>query len=180
MVSWWMAADHEGRHTGSWSIIQGSTNNNRIDGKHSWEDAALGTCCTRCILYSVYAVLGVYSTHCPLMIMTWREREGWLNFLVCNDGRVVDENQGDGGWRWELCGGYKQKCEIMGTTCLVLLGKPCIAVISCQIGTGICNISDGKLTRTQDSLESPFLILISSMSSDFSLSHHQHYHQLKT
>jgi len=25
------------------------------------------------------------------MIMAWREREGWLEFVFCDDGRVVDE-----------------------------------------------------------------------------------------
>jgi len=42
----------------------------------------VGVCCTRCMLYSVYAVLGVCCTRCQLMIMSWRNREGWLNFVA--------------------------------------------------------------------------------------------------
>jgi hypothetical protein len=28
--------------------------------------------------------------------MAWRDREGWLNFVFCDDGRVVDEKERDG------------------------------------------------------------------------------------
>jgi hypothetical protein len=31
------------------------------------------------------------------MIMAWRDREGYHNFVFCEDGRVVDENERDGG-----------------------------------------------------------------------------------
>jgi len=68
--------------------------------------AVLGVCCTLCMLYSVYAVLGVCCTwcmlyllnactRCQLMIMAWRDRGGLLNFVFCDDGRVVDENERD-------------------------------------------------------------------------------------
>jgi len=40
----------------------------------SWDDAALGVCCTRC----------------QLMIMAWRDREWWLNFVYLGDGRVEE------------------------------------------------------------------------------------------
>jgi len=49
------------------------------------------------MLYSVYAVLGVCCTRCPLMIMTWRDGEGLLNFVFYDVGRVMDEKERDGG-----------------------------------------------------------------------------------
>jgi len=36
----------------------------------------LGGSCSRCMLYSVYAVLDACYTRCQLMIMTWRDTEG--------------------------------------------------------------------------------------------------------
>ena len=48
------------------------------------------------MLYSVYAVLGECCTRCQLMIMTWRDREGLLTFVFCDDSRVVDEKERDG------------------------------------------------------------------------------------
>ena len=61
--------------------------------------AVLGVCCTRCMLYSVYGVLGVCCTRCYLLIMAWRDREGWLNFMYLGGGRVADEKERDE-WRW--------------------------------------------------------------------------------
>jgi len=43
------------------------------------------------MLYLVYAVLGVCCTRCQLLIMAWQEREGRLNFVFCDDGRLVDK-----------------------------------------------------------------------------------------
>jgi len=48
------------------------------------------------MLYSVYAVLGVCCTQCQLMIMALRDREGRLNFVFCDDDRVVDKKERDG------------------------------------------------------------------------------------
>jgi len=45
----------------------------------SWADALLGVCCTRCWL----------------MIMAWRDREGWLNFVFLGDGRVEHKKERD-------------------------------------------------------------------------------------
>jgi len=67
-----------------------------------------GVCGTQCLLYSVFAVLGVCYTRRQFMIMTWRDREGWVNFVFCDDCRVGDKKERGGGWRWERCGGYKQ------------------------------------------------------------------------
>jgi hypothetical protein len=61
------------------------------------EYAVLGVCCTRCMLYSVYATHGGCYIQCYPMIMMWRGREGWLNFVYCNDSRVVDQKEIDGG-----------------------------------------------------------------------------------
>jgi len=91
------------RYTGSWSYIQGSTGNHENEGKTNNLVCMLylvytvfSVCCTRCMLYSVYAVLGVCCTRCQLMIIRWRDREEWLNFVFCDDGIVVDENARDG------------------------------------------------------------------------------------
>jgi len=59
--------------------------------------ALLGVCCTRCMLNSVYAVLSLCCTQCQLMIMTWRDREGLLDCVFCDESRVVDEKEGDEG-----------------------------------------------------------------------------------
>jgi len=57
--------------------------------------AVLIVCCTRCMLYSVYAVLGVCCTRCSVLIMAWRDREQWLNFVFLGDGRIEDEKERD-------------------------------------------------------------------------------------
>jgi hypothetical protein len=120
----------------------------RMKGKQT----ILGGCCTRCMLYTKYVVLDVCCTWCQLIIMAWRDREGWLNCVFCYDCRVVDKKERDGGWRWERCGGYEQIWKIKGTTCLIVLGRPHIAFITHQIETGTCHFGDGKLTRTQNTL----------------------------
>jgi len=147
MESWLMAVDRVGRYAGSWSYIQGSTSNHENEGKtnnRGW------------MLYSVDAVLGVCCTRCQLMIMSWRDREGWLNFVFCDDGWVVDKKERDGGWRWEWYGGYKRIWEIRGTTCLIGLGRPHIGVSSRRSRTLTCHIGDGQLTRKRNSLSPSF------------------------
>jgi len=175
MESWLIEIDLVGRHAGSYT--EGSTRNHVNDGKTN----NLGW-----MLYPVYAVVSVYAvlsvccTQCKLMMMAWRDREGWLNLVFCNDHTVVDENVGDGGWRWEWCAGYEWIWEIRGTTCLIGLGRPCIGVITRQIGTHTCCIVDGKLTSTQNSLKSHFLMMVSPISSHLSLSRPQLYQHLRT
>jgi len=141
--SWLMVVNRVGRYAGSWSYIQGSTPNHENERKTN----NLGW-----MLNSVYAVLGVCSTRCQLMIMAWRDREGWLNFVFCNDAWVVDEKERDGGWRWECCGGYERIWEIRGTTCLIGFGRPRIGVFTRRIGTRTYRIEDGKLTPPRNSL----------------------------
>jgi len=53
----------------------------------------LGVCSTQCMLYLVYAVLGVCFTPCQLLIMASRNREVRLDFVFCDDIRVVDEKE---------------------------------------------------------------------------------------
>jgi hypothetical protein len=191
--SWLMAVNCVGRHTGSWSYLQRSTRYHVNESKKinlGWMLYSVytvlqcilyfGVCCTRCMLYSVYAVLGVCCTQCQLMIITWRDREGWLNFVFCDDDRVVDEKERDGRWRRERCGGYERIWEIRGTLCLIGLGRLRISSITHWIGTRICCIADGYLTPTRNSLKSQFLMTISPIISHLSLSRPQLYHHLKT
>jgi len=140
----------------------------------------LGGCCTQCMLYSVYAVLGVCCTRCQLMIMAWRDTEGWLDFVFCDDSRVVDEKERDGDEDENDVEDYEQICEIRGTACLIGLGRPRIGVITRRIGTRTCRIGDGKLTCTRHSLKSQFLMMISPVPSHLSLSCPQFYDHLRT
>ena len=154
-----------GRYTGSWSYIQGSTRNRENEGT---------TDNLRCMLYSVYAALSVNS-------WWWHgeiERDD-LTLCSCDDGRVVDEKERDGGWSWEQCGGYERIWEFRGLTCLSGLGTPCIGVITYHIGSCTSHIGDGKLTRTRISLKSHFLIMLFPISSVLSHSRLQLYHHLK-
>jgi len=70
---------------GSWSYTQGCTCDHENEGKTK----ILSVCCTEWMLYLVYAVLVVCCSRCPLMIMSWRDREGWLNFVLL--------------WWWSSC-----------------------------------------------------------------------------
>jgi len=67
----------------------------------SGRQSILGWCSTRCMQYSVYAVLGEFCTQCYLLIMAWRDSEGWLNFVFLGDGRVEDDKESDES-RWEI------------------------------------------------------------------------------
>jgi len=87
MESWLVAVDLVGRHTVSWSYTQRSTRDHENEGKTDsggW------------ILCSVYTVLSVCCTQCELMIMAWCNRERWLNFVFCDDGRETE--MGDDDW----------------------------------------------------------------------------------
>ena len=46
----------------------------------------MGGWCTWCML-----LCSVSCTQCQLMLMTWGDKEGYLNFVFCDDGRVVDK-----------------------------------------------------------------------------------------
>jgi len=112
--------------------------------------------------------------------MTWRDREGWINLVICDNGRVVDEKERDGGWWWDQSGGYEGIREIRGTTFLIGFRRPSIGDITPRIGTHTYCIGDGKLTRPQNSLKSQYLTLISPIPYHISLSCPQLYHHLRT
>jgi len=143
--------------------------------RESYVYAVRNVSCTRRMLHLAYAALGVTS-------WWWHGETEWddLTLCSCNDGRVVDEKERDRGWRWERYGGYEQTWEIMGMTCMIGFRRPHIGVTTRLIGTGTCRIRDGKLTRTRNCLESQFLMMISPISSDLSLSCAQLYHHLRT
>jgi len=124
---------------------------------------------------SVYSALGVNS-------WWWNgeiERDD-ITMCSCNDSGVVDEEERDGGWRCERYGWYERTWGIRGTTCLIGFGTPRISVNTAQIGTRTCHIGDGKLTCTQNSLKSQFLMMISPISFELSLSCAQLYHHLRS
>ena len=143
--------------------------------KQSWVDAVL-----RCTLYSVYAC-----TRCMLYSVSTHDHDmerqrKMTNFVFCNDGRVGDEKERDGGWRWEQCGGYKRIWQITATTCLIGLWRPLIGLITHWIGTHTCRIGDGTLNRTRNSLKSHFLTMISLIFPHLYLSRPQLYHLPRT
>jgi len=157
MEGWLMAVDHVGRCIGSWSYILGSTPNH----ENEWKTNNLGW-----MLYLGYDVLGVCCslgvccTRCQLIIMAWRNRQGWLDILFCDDSWFMDETERDTGWGWEWCGGYERTWQIRGSICVIGLGSPPIGVITRRIGTRICHIRDSELTCTRNSLKSQFLMMI--------------------
>ena len=155
-----------GGYTGSWSYSQGSTRNRENEGT---------TDNLRCMLYCVYAALSVNSY--------WWHGEIGRNDLTlgaCDEGRVVDKTEGDGGWRWERYGEYERLWEIWSTTCLIGFRISHIRDITRWIGNCTCRIWDGQLTGTRKFLKSQFLMMISPISSDLSLSCAQLYHHLRT
>jgi len=135
-----------GRYTESWSHIQGSTWNCENEGT---------TDNLRCMLYSVYAALGVNS-------WWWHGeiKRDDLTLCSCDDGRVVDEKERDGGSRWERYGAYERLREIKTTTCLIGFTRPCIGVITRRVGTRTCYIGDGQLTHKRNSLSPSFSWLL--------------------
>jgi len=173
MESWLMAVDCVGRHSGSWNYIQTSTLNRQNEGNTNnvgWTlytvYAVLCACCTRCMLYLAYAVLRVNS-----FLLPGGDREGWRNFVLRIDGRVVDEIERVRGWWWELSGDHERICKISGATCLIGLERPRVSVDTHRIGTHTCCLADGQLTISRKSLKSQFLMMISLSSSHHSLSH---------
>ena len=77
MESWLIAVDCVRRHAGCRSYIPGSSFNHENEGKTDNLGCMLYSvyAAPRCMLDSVYAVLGVCCTQCQLMIMPWRDRE---------------------------------------------------------------------------------------------------------
>jgi len=75
---------------------------------------------------------------------------------------------------------YQQICEIWGTTSQIGFRRPRIGVISLLIVTRTCCLGDGILSRTCNSLMSEFLMMISPLPSQLSLSFPKLYHHLRT
>jgi len=167
MESWLVAANLEWRHTESWSYIQGSTCDCENEGKTDnlgWMQysviAVLGECYTRCMLYSVYAVLCVNS-------WSWDGEIERDDLTLCSAMMVKKERWQ---WRWERYGGYERISVVMGWTCLLGFRRLCSSVSTRPMGSSACCIRKGKLTRTRNSLKSQFLMMISPISSHLSLS----------
>jgi len=181
METWLMAVAHVGRHARSWTYIQGSTCNQQNEGKSNdlrcmlySVYAVLSVCCTRCMLCSVYAALGVCCTrHILYWVYALVGVNLWLwhgeierdDLTLCSAMILElwmrrrekgDEDKHD-------VEDYEQIWEIRGTTCMVTLRRPPLGVITRRIGTRTCCIGDGKLTCTQNSLKSQFLMMISPL-----------------
>ena len=86
MENWLVAVDRLGGRPEPEGTFRGQLEIVRMKGRQTIS----GECCTRCMLYLVYAVLGVCCTQSLLMIMASRERDD-LTMCYCDDGRVVDE-----------------------------------------------------------------------------------------
>jgi len=86
----------------------------------------------------------------------------------------------EGGWRREQYRGYEQIREIRGMNWPIGFRIHRIVVPTRRIGSGTCRIRNGQLPRTQNSLQSQFLIMISPISSHPSLSRPQLYHYIRT
>jgi len=139
----------------------------------------MGGCCTRWMLYLVYAVLGVCCTLCQLMIIAWRDTDEWLSFYSAIMV-VLRTSRWDGGWRWEQYAGYERICEISGTTCRIEFGRPGLSVLTFRIGSSTCRIGNAPLTHAWNSLHFQFLMLVSPISCHLSRSHPQLYYHLST
>ena len=92
----------------------------------------------------------------------------------------MDEKERDGEEDENNVEDDERICEIRGTASLIGLGGPCIGEFTCRIGTFTCDNGDGTLTCTRNSLKSQFLMMISPVRSDLSLSCPQFYHHLRT
>jgi hypothetical protein len=51
--------------------------------------------------YTVCAVLSVCCTRCSQLIMAWRAREGWVNFMFFGDCRIEAKKERDGATDYE-------------------------------------------------------------------------------
>jgi len=104
------------RRTGWWrsigrEVCQKLKLHSVVNSKSYWERETVDL---GLMLYLVYAVVGVNS-------WLWHgeiERDD-LALCSCEDGRVVDGRERDGGWRWERYGGYERLWEIKSMTCLI-------------------------------------------------------------
>jgi len=136
--------------------------------------AVLSVCCTWRMLHLAYAALGVNS-------WWWHGEMKRADLTLCssNDGRVVDEEERDGGWRWERYGEYELTWEISGTTCLIGLRRPRIGVL--PTGSGLVPGTLGMVNwLAYKILSSPSFSCWFPWSLLISLSCAQLYHHLRT
>jgi len=102
--------------------------------------------------------------------------EQLLNFVFCDDFRVVDKT--------EICGmkmgTIQRKQQFRGTTYLIGFSGTRISDLIRQIGSHSCHIRNGTLTRIQHSPEFQLLTMISSISSHLSHSCPYLYTHLRT
>ena len=165
MERWLMAVGRVGRYTGSWSYIQGSTRNHVNEEKTNnlvW------------MLYSVYAVLGVNSWSChgeierdDLTLCSAMMVELWTRKI-----EMEDEDAND----MEDTSGYEKS----GVR-LACLGWEDLVSVVLHAGSGVVPAYRGWSTDSHTKFsKSQFLMMISPISSDLSLSCAQLYHHLKT
>jgi len=128
---------------------------------------------SRCMLNSVYTVLGVNS-------WSWPGGMERVDLTLCS-AKIVElcTRKSDGGWRWKWCGGYMRMGEINGMTCLSSSRRPHVGDIVCCIRTCTCHIGDGQLTCTGNSLNSQNPMMNSRISSHLSLACSPLYHRLR-
>jgi hypothetical protein len=81
----------------------------------------------------------------------------------------VDKKERDGDEDENTVEDYERVCKIRGMAYLIGLGRSCSGVITRRIRTRSGHIGDGKLTYTQISLQSEYLIMISPVPAHFSL-----------
>jgi len=128
--------------TGWWRSIGREVHRNLnlhsgVNSKSAWERETVDL---GLMLYLVYAVLGVNS-------WLWHgeiERDN-LAWWSCDDGRVVDKKERDGGWRWERYGGYEWVWEIRSMTCLI--GLEDLVLVLLPAGSGLVPAVWGMVNR---------------------------------
>jgi len=113
------------------------------------------------------------------MIMAARVREGWHNFVFCDEGRVVIRKS-DWGVKLGMVTGICGMWKIISTTHVREWRISHISVLTFQSWNHIFHIRYGKFFSTGYFLKSQYLLKVSPISFYLSLSHSQLYHYLKT
>jgi len=152
MESWLVAVDHVEKHAGSWSYIQGSTRNRENEEKMDIFGCmlylvytVLGVCCSRNMLYSVYAVLSVNS-------WLWHGEIGRDDLTLCSVMVVEKERSGmKMGTNMEDTSRYEKP----GVQ-LAWLGLEDLVSVFLAAGSGVVPAGSGMVNRlTHEILLSP-------------------------
>jgi len=145
-----VAVNVVGRHGRSWSYIQRSTRNREYDGKtdNLWW-----------MLYWVYAILSIN-------LWSWHGEIERNDLTFCS-AMMVDKVR----WGMKMGVIWRIPADIrsQGTTYLIGFKRHHISVITHRMRSSTCCIRNGILTRTQNSLKSQFLMMMSPISSHLSL-----------